>query len=154
MLAAAISGDIFASPSAAQICSGLDLANTDKGVVFIVSGGTGRERISWVVTINSSSSLLFPSPSRHLLNLLTIHLPAPPSLPLFHIYFPFYDLYMHRSTTTPVISSTLVSQPKRLELLSPSPETRSAEASSLSLSPMTSQSDEPRVVSSADVDWA
>lgn len=38
MLTAAISGDIFASPSAAQICSGLDLANTDKGVVFIVSG--------------------------------------------------------------------------------------------------------------------
>lgn len=30
MLAAAISGDVFASPSAAQICTGIDLANTDK----------------------------------------------------------------------------------------------------------------------------
>lgn len=37
MLAAAISGDVFASPSAAQICSGIDLANTDAGVIFIVS---------------------------------------------------------------------------------------------------------------------
>lgn len=37
MLAAAISGDIFASPSAAQICSGIDLTNTDAGIIFIVS---------------------------------------------------------------------------------------------------------------------
>ncbi|PWN51124.1 putative DAK2-dihydroxyacetone kinase [Violaceomyces palustris] len=41
MLAACISGDIFASPSAAQICSGLDLANTDAGVIFVVNNYTG-----------------------------------------------------------------------------------------------------------------
>jgi len=41
MLTAAISGDIFASPSASQICSGLDLANTDAGVILIVNNYTG-----------------------------------------------------------------------------------------------------------------
>ena len=37
MLTAAVSGEIFASPSASQICSGLDLANTDAGVIFVVN---------------------------------------------------------------------------------------------------------------------
>ncbi|EST09740.1 DhaL domain protein [Kalmanozyma brasiliensis GHG001] len=41
MLAAAISGDIFASPSAAQICSGIDLINHDAGVVMVVNNYTG-----------------------------------------------------------------------------------------------------------------
>lgn len=41
MLTAAISGEIFASPSASQICSGLDLANTDAGVIFVVNNYTG-----------------------------------------------------------------------------------------------------------------
>lgn len=45
MLAAAISGDVFASPSAAQICSGIDLANTDAGVIFIVSRAHSTWRI-------------------------------------------------------------------------------------------------------------
>ena len=41
MLTAAVSGDIFASPSAAQICTGIDLAPTDKGVVVVVANYTG-----------------------------------------------------------------------------------------------------------------
>ncbi|CDU23711.1 probable DAK2-dihydroxyacetone kinase [Sporisorium scitamineum] len=41
MLAACISGDIFASPSAAQICSGIDLINHDAGVVMVVNNYTG-----------------------------------------------------------------------------------------------------------------
>jgi triose/dihydroxyacetone kinase / FAD-AMP lyase (cyclizing) len=41
MLTAAVSGEIFASPSASQICSGLDLANTDAGVIFVVNRYTG-----------------------------------------------------------------------------------------------------------------
>lgn len=43
MLAAAISGDVFASPSAAQICTGIDLANTDKGAIFIINNYTGDQ---------------------------------------------------------------------------------------------------------------
>ena len=41
MLTAAVSGDIFASPTAAQICSGIDLAPSDKGVVVVVNRYTG-----------------------------------------------------------------------------------------------------------------
>ena len=41
LLTVAVSGDIFASPSAAQICSGVDLAPTDKGLVVIVNNYTG-----------------------------------------------------------------------------------------------------------------
>ena len=41
MLTAAVSGDIFASPTAAQICSGIDLAPSDKGVVVGVNRYTG-----------------------------------------------------------------------------------------------------------------
>lgn len=41
LLTVAVSGDIFASPSAAQICSGVDLANSDKGLVVIVLNYTG-----------------------------------------------------------------------------------------------------------------
>jgi len=41
MLTAAISGEVFASPSASQICSGLDLANTDAGVILVVNNYTG-----------------------------------------------------------------------------------------------------------------
>ncbi|KAN0066568.1 hypothetical protein ACQY0O_000662 [Thecaphora frezii] len=41
MLAACISGDIFASPSAAQICSGVDLVNNDAGVIMVVNNYTG-----------------------------------------------------------------------------------------------------------------
>jgi len=41
MLTAAISGEVFASPSASQICSGLDLANTDAGVIMVVNNYTG-----------------------------------------------------------------------------------------------------------------
>ncbi|CEH14941.1 dihydroxyacetone kinase [Ceraceosorus bombacis] len=41
MLTAAISGEVFASPSASQICSGLDLANTDAGVIIVVNNYTG-----------------------------------------------------------------------------------------------------------------
>lgn len=41
MLTAAVSGEIFASPSASQICSGIDLVNSDAGVVFIVNRYTG-----------------------------------------------------------------------------------------------------------------
>ncbi len=41
MLAACISGDIFASPSAAQICSGIDLINHDAGVIMVVNNYTG-----------------------------------------------------------------------------------------------------------------
>lgn len=37
MLTAAVSGEIFASPSASQICSGLDLANSDAGTIFVVN---------------------------------------------------------------------------------------------------------------------
>jgi dihydroxyacetone kinase len=37
MLTAAVSGEIFASPSASQICSGVDLANTEAGVIFVVN---------------------------------------------------------------------------------------------------------------------
>lgn len=41
LLTVAVSGDIFASPSAAQILSGVDLAKTDKGLVVIVNNYTG-----------------------------------------------------------------------------------------------------------------
>ena len=41
MLAAAVSGDIFASPSAAQICTGVDLVNNDAGVIMVVNNYTG-----------------------------------------------------------------------------------------------------------------
>ena len=41
LLTVAVSGDIFASPSAAQIASGVDLAATDKGLVVIVNNYTG-----------------------------------------------------------------------------------------------------------------
>lgn len=41
LLTVAVSGDIFASPSAAQILSGVDLAATDKGLVVIVNNYTG-----------------------------------------------------------------------------------------------------------------
>ncbi|UZJ56310.1 hypothetical protein CBS101457_005630 [Exobasidium rhododendri] len=41
MLTAAVSGEIFASPSASQICSSVDLANTEAGVIFIVNRYTG-----------------------------------------------------------------------------------------------------------------
>lgn len=43
MLAAAISGDVFASPSAAQICTGIDLAKTEAGVIFIINNYTGDQ---------------------------------------------------------------------------------------------------------------
>ncbi|KOS16378.1 dihydroxyacetone kinase [Malassezia pachydermatis] len=41
MLSVAVSGDVFASPSAAQICSGVDLAPTDKGIIVVVLNYTG-----------------------------------------------------------------------------------------------------------------
>lgn len=41
MLTAAVSGEIFASPSASQICSGLDLVNAEAGVIFVVNRYTG-----------------------------------------------------------------------------------------------------------------
>ncbi|KDN49892.1 putative DAK2-dihydroxyacetone kinase [Tilletiaria anomala UBC 951] len=41
MLTVAVSGEIFASPSTAQICTGIDLANSDAGVVFVVNNYTG-----------------------------------------------------------------------------------------------------------------
>ncbi len=41
MLAAAVSGEIFASPSTAQICTGVDLAPSDAGYVFVVNNYTG-----------------------------------------------------------------------------------------------------------------
>ncbi|CCU99418.1 unnamed protein product [Malassezia sympodialis ATCC 42132] len=41
LVTAAVSGDIFASPSAAQICSGVDLINSDKGLVVVVLNYTG-----------------------------------------------------------------------------------------------------------------
>ena len=37
MLTAAVSGEIFASPSASQICSGIDLTNTEAGLIFVVN---------------------------------------------------------------------------------------------------------------------
>lgn len=37
MLTAAVSGEVFASPSASQICSGLDLINSDAGVIMVVN---------------------------------------------------------------------------------------------------------------------
>lgn len=41
MLTAAVSGEVFASPSASQICSGVDLAKSDAGVIFVVNNYTG-----------------------------------------------------------------------------------------------------------------
>ena len=41
MLAAAVSGEIFASPSTAQICTGIDLAHSEAGYVFVVNNYTG-----------------------------------------------------------------------------------------------------------------
>lgn len=41
LLTVAVSGDIFASPSSVQICSGVDLANSDKGIVVVVLNYTG-----------------------------------------------------------------------------------------------------------------
>lgn len=41
MLAACVSGDVFASPSAAQIGSAIDLANSDAGVMLVVNNYTG-----------------------------------------------------------------------------------------------------------------
>ena len=41
LVTVAVSGDVFASPSSKQICSGVDLAPTDKGIVTIVLNYTG-----------------------------------------------------------------------------------------------------------------
>lgn len=41
LVTVSVSGDIFASPSSKQICSGVDLAPTDKGIVTIVLNYTG-----------------------------------------------------------------------------------------------------------------
>lgn len=41
ILTVAVSGEIFASPSSAQIASGVDLAPTDKGIVVLVARYTG-----------------------------------------------------------------------------------------------------------------
>ena len=41
LVTVSVSGDVFASPSSAQICSGVDLAPTDKGIVVLVLNYTG-----------------------------------------------------------------------------------------------------------------
>ncbi|WFD31617.1 hypothetical protein MSPP1_002656 [Malassezia sp. CBS 17886] len=41
LVTASVSGDVFASPSTAQICSGIDLAPSDKGVLIVVNNYTG-----------------------------------------------------------------------------------------------------------------
>lgn len=41
LVTVSVSGDVFASPSTVQVCTGIDLAPTDKGVVVVVMNYTG-----------------------------------------------------------------------------------------------------------------
>ncbi|CAO1612496.1 unnamed protein product [Jaminaea pallidilutea] len=61
MLAAAVSGDIFASPSAAQICTGMDLAHSDKGVIFIINNYTGDQLHFGLAAEKGRSALSYSS---------------------------------------------------------------------------------------------